>query len=64
MLWKLTLPRNDRNEYSKYLLHRITTLILAAWTLYPTICSVNTVFSAEKTSVPNIVLILADDQDN
>lgn len=61
MLWKLTLPRNDRNEYSKYLLHRITTLILAAWTLYPTICSVNTVFSAEKTSVPNIVLILADD---
>ncbi|WP_339742778.1 sulfatase-like hydrolase/transferase [uncultured Rubinisphaera sp.] len=61
MLWKLTLPRKAQNEYSRYLLHRITILLLAAWTLYPTIGSVNTAYSEVKKSVPNIVLIMADD---
>ena len=61
MLWKLTLPRNAQNEYYRYLLHRITALLLAAWILHPTIGSVNTALSAEKTSVPNIILMMSDD---
>ena len=43
------------------LLHRITTLILIAWAAILSIEPQNQAKSAEKPSVPNIVLILADD---
>ena len=43
------------------LLHRITTLIIVVGCGLGSIVPVKTAISAEKASVPNIVLILADD---
>ena len=44
-----------------HLLHKLTTLILTAVTLYIAFGSQKTAYSADNKSVPNIVFILADD---
>jgi arylsulfatase A-like enzyme len=51
-----------RSNLRLHLLHRIATLLLAVATLVLSIGPSKTVFCAEKRSVPNIILILADDQ--
>ncbi|QDU47869.1 Arylsulfatase [Gimesia panareensis] len=55
------VPQPDKKSSTAYLLHKLTTLTLAAVTLYIAFCSPKIAFSADKKSVPNIVFILADD---
>ena len=49
-------------EFARGLLHRLATLILAASAVLPPIQPIAAADGAETHSVPNIVLILADDK--
>jgi len=53
--------RVDAMSQRSYLLRRLTALVLTTGALCLVICPQKTVFSAEKNSRPNIVLILSDD---
>jgi hypothetical protein len=55
-------PTFTRNELTLRLPHRITALLLIAIPAYLSMQVENRVLSANKHSVPNIVLILADDK--
>ena len=62
MSWRLTAAGSSATaDLLGHLLHRITTLILITCTLGLSIYPANKGTCAEKRSVPNIVLILADD---
>jgi hypothetical protein len=52
----------DHPDLRGHLLHRIATLILTAVSIVLSVDAGNTALGAEKRSVPNIVLILADDK--